>query len=279
MPATIIVCLIILAANVGLAQSQAEPHFWLRNHETPHEVIGDIPAPPGFERDGVAETTFAGWLRRLPLKDDGAYVRLHNGQMKLNQEVHFAVLDIDTGPEDLQQCADAVIRLRAEYLYSQGRYEDIHFKFTSGDDATWRRWIDGFRPVVGGGNVSWTQPEACDSSYACFREYLNTVFAYAGTYSLSNELVPAGDIANMESGDIFIEGGFPGHAVIVVDMACNSVTGDKVFLLAQSYMPAQDIHILKNPLDPELSPWYHQAFGDTLETPEWRFLPDQLKRF
>jgi len=38
-------------------------------------------------------------------------------------------------------------------------------------------------------------------------------------------------IKNMNIGDVFIVGGSPGHAVIVVDMAVNS-DGEKIFLLA-----------------------------------------------
>ena len=52
-------------------------------------------------------------------------------------------------------------------------------------------------------------------------------------------------IENIEIGDVFIQGGFPGHAIIVVDLAENEV-GEKCFLVAQSYMPAQEIHVLKN---------------------------------
>ena len=62
----------------------------------------------------------------------------------------------------------------------------------------------------------------------------------------------------MRIGDVFIIGGSPGHAVIVVDMAVNPETHEKVFLLAQSYMPAQQIQLLKNNNDPDLSPWYSQ---------------------
>jgi hypothetical protein len=104
------------------------------------------------------------------------------------------------------------------------------------------------------------------------------VFAFAGTATLSKELTPLSKIEEMEVGDVFIKGGSPGHAVIVVDVAVNS-EGKKVFLLAQSYMPAQDIHVLKNPSDAKLSPWYSADFGDILATPEWNFRKDELKKF
>ncbi|MBN2610182.1 MAG: hypothetical protein JXB00_01355, partial [Bacteroidales bacterium] len=54
---------------------------------------------------------------------------------------------------------------------------------------------------------------------------------------------------------------------------------NKVFLLAQSYMPAQDIQILKNPNDKSISPWYSLDFEGDLITPEWTFKKTDLKRF
>jgi hypothetical protein len=172
-----------------------------------------------------------------------------------------------------------VIRLRAEYLYSIGEYDAIHFKFTSGHNAEFRKWIKGYRPIVNGNNVRWEKSAKRNSSYASFRKYLNTIFMYAGSYSLSRELRRVQNINEMKIGDVFIEGGFPGHAVIVADMAVNRETGKKLFLLVQSYMPAQDIHILKNSVDSELSPWYDLEFGETLYTPEWTFSNTDLRRF
>jgi hypothetical protein len=81
----------------------------------------------------------------------------------------------------------------------------------------------------------------------------------------------------MQIGDVFIKAGRPGHAVIVVDMA--ECEGDKVFLLAQSFMPAQEVHILKNLQDSELSPWYDLDLEDDLQTPEWTFELQALRRF
>jgi hypothetical protein len=90
---------------------------------------------------------------------------------------------------------------------------------------------------------------------------------------------PVDDISEMQIGDVFIKGGFPGHAVIVVDLAEDEGSGKKVFLLAQSFTPAQEMHILKNPNDETMSPWYPLDFGERLFTPEWTFQRNDLHRF
>jgi hypothetical protein len=36
-------------------------------------------------------------------------------------------------------------------------------------------------------------------------------------------------------------------------------------------MPAQDIHILRNPMDAMMNPWYSLKEGGDLTTPEWVF--------
>ena len=123
---------------------------------------------------------------------------------------------------------------------------------------------------------------ACETNYSNlyedFRNYMTLVFAYAGTLSLEKELTPV-SIEDMQIGDVFIQGGSPGHAIIVIDMAANKETGNSIFLLAQSYMPAQDIHILKNPTKSDFSPWYSLSFEDDLFTPEWTFTRNNLRRF
>jgi hypothetical protein len=87
---------------------------------------------------------------------------------------------------------------------------------------------------------------------------------YAGSAFLERGLVPVDDPANPEGGDTFIEGSFPGHAVLVIDVAENAA-GERAFLLPQSYMPAQDIHILRS--FEAISPWYR--FRPELAASRW----------
>lgn len=249
---------------------------WKETYDINDLLINQILPPVGFKRTVVAANSYADWLRHLPLKQEGSPVHLYNGSLKGRQDVHAAVVDIDVGQSDLQQCADAVMRLRAEYWYSQKAYDKIHFNFTSGDLVSFEDWRQGRKPRVSGNQVKFSpKTEKTDNSYSNFKSYLKSIFMYAGTSSLSKELRKI-SLQDMEIGDVFILGGFPGHAVLIVDMVVND-KGEKSFLLAQSYMPAQNIHILKNFSDSSISPWYSANFGDILETPEWQFTKDQLR--
>lgn len=238
-------------------------------------TVADIPLPAGYTRITQEQHSFGEWLRNCTLKA-GKTVYLYNGTPKKNQQAQYAVLDIPVGQRDLQQCADAVIRLRAEYLYKSGRTDAITFRATDGTKIDYRGWLKGDRFVLQQGKLLRKRMAAPGQGRALFEKYLETVFAYAGTASLSRELKQAQTTKNIQPGDVFIQGGSPGHAVIVMDVAQNR-SGRKIFLLAQSYMPAQDIHILKNPAS--ATPWYDADFGGRLYTPEWVFGEGALKRW
>jgi hypothetical protein len=80
----------------------------------------------------------------------------------------------------------------------------------------------------------------------------------------------------IQVGDVFLKGGSPGHVVMVVDV-CEK-DGKKAFLLAQGYMPAQQFHVLKNPLH-EDDPWYYvDEIHYPFQTPEYVFGEESLKR-
>jgi len=235
--------------------------------------------PDNFERLKSPIRSFGTHLSSLPLRHADSKVNYFNGDKKTSQGVYCAVVDLDIGKRDLHQCADAVMRLRADFLYSQHQHNKIAFNFTNGFKAEYSRWKNGDRISVNGNKVSWkTNAAAADDGYETYWKYLEMVFSYAGTASLEKELKPK-SLSELEIGDVFIQGGFPGHAIIVIDVCQHETTGEKLFMLAQSYMPAQQIQVLINPNNSDLSPWYAADFDGELITPEWRFKASDLKGF
>jgi hypothetical protein len=227
----------------------------------------------------VAAGSWGEWLRGLPLRPAGTPARLFNGHLKDNQAVVAAVVDIDPGTTDLQQCADAVMRLRAEYLFSFNPNK-IHFHLTTGYDAWFSDYVAGTTFRVKGEVVSAAPKPAEAPTHAALGRYLVPVFGYAGTLSLSREVVPVA-LANVEPGDVLVHGGSPGHAVLVADVAANPRTGQRYVLLVQSYMPAQNIHVLRNVSQPALGAWFAVPGPQAPEfdTPEWTFGRAELGRF
>ncbi len=252
-------------------------YSWSNHYDNNQSIINQIELPEGYKRVKLPQKNFGNWLRYLPLKSKGSPVKFYNGATK-QKNVHEYVIDLDTGKEDLQQCADAVMRLKAEYHFSNQEYEKIHFNYTSGDKVAFNDWAKGKKPIVRGNSVSFSGANSTkDYSYNNFKKYMKQIFTYAGTASLSRELKKI-NLSNIQPGDVFIQGGHPGHAVLVLDVIENK-DGDKMFMIAQSYMPAQDMHILKNLNQKSISPWYPLNFGNTLITPEWSFNRADLKRF
>jgi Domain of unknown function (4846) len=255
------------------------------NTDTPTAVDGNtivtrFAVPTGYVRVREEANSFGTFLRNLPLKPSGSLVKYYNGSTKPNNNVYDAVVNLLIGNKDLHQCADAVMRLRADYLYEQKAYEKIHFNFTNGFKVDYNKWRLGNRIVVKGNKTSWVKTAKPSDSYESYWKYMEIIFNYAGTASLSKELksIPVSDV---KIGDVFIKGGFPGHAVIVVDLALNPKNNQKVMLLAQSYMPAQEIQILLNPSISSSNKvcWYSTNIASGLQTPEWTFDTSQLKRF
>lgn len=247
--------------------------------DTRNTVATRFRLPEGFTRISSDSTSFAFHLRNLPLKPKGSLVSYYNGEFKPNNNVYEAVVDLPIGKRDLHQCADAVMRLRADYFFQSKQYDSIQFNFTNGFKADYANWRKGKRIIVNGNQVSWKQSNQPSDSPKGYWKYLEIVFSYAGTASLEKEMKSV-SLEKMRIGDVFIKGGFPGHAVIVVDIAINKTTSEKIFLLAQSYMPAQEVQVLKNPNNRGLSPWYGLSeISNSLSTPEWVFKKSDLKRF
>jgi len=266
--------LVLILSNVSLAQ-----YPWLDSYDSAQSIANRIPPPDGYKRIEVEEGSFQQWLQNLPLKEGKPPIYLYSGEKKFFQLANYAVIDIDVGDKDLQQCADAVIRLRSEYFYSRGQYDSIAFNFTSGQRFRYTDWLKGISPEVKHNDVIWKELPERENNREVFKEYLEILFTYAGSYSLNQELQEVDDLNKIRIGDVFIDGGFPGHAVIVVDIAESVKSGKKILLLAQGYNPAQDMHIVKNPTNFSLSPWFKLDFGKRLYMLEWVFGRNDLMRF
>lgn len=219
-------------------------------------LIERVPAPEGYEWIKEDSGSFGEFLQNIRLKKDGSPILDYNQKPISNQSEHIAIIDLDVGTKDLQQCADAVIRLRAEYLFEQKKFDAISFHFTNGDSFSWNDYKNGIRPKLESTTkVSFKKVASEDASYESFRRYLDVIFMYAGTISLHKETKKVRKNSEIKSGDIIVTPGSPGHAVIVVGRAINGKK-DIVYLLAEGYTPAQSIHVLTNPYNGKINPWY-----------------------
>ncbi len=223
--------------------------------------------------------SFGDWLRHLPLKPADSGVTLHDGRPVTDHGTVAAVIDIDVGRSDLQQCADAVMRLRAEYLFSRRLIGLIGFELYSGERYRFAAYAEGQTPAPAGDRIAWQNGPPRDSSHASLRRWLDIVYGFASTRSLARELRPVGDLADTAIGDVFIHPGSPGHAVIIADLAVDPTDGRKLALLVQSSMPARDVHVLRNTFEPRLGAWFELVEGRPFATPGRTFAPDELKRF
>jgi len=235
-----------------------------------------ISEPEGYQRINCRGGSFGEFLRNYPLKKHGSPVLLYNKEEKGNQNAHAAVFKLPIEKEDLQQCADSIMRMYAEYFWETGQKERIRFHFVDGFLADYTKWRDGYRIQVGSNSSSWVKSASYNDSYSNFKKFMRIVFAYAGTLSMEEESKKI-SLEKLKIGDIFIKGASPGHVVMVVDI-CKNKEGKKAFLLAQGYMPAQEFQLLKNPLHEEDLWYYEEEIGDTFQTPEYSFEKDSLRR-
>jgi hypothetical protein len=234
-------------------------------------------APSGFTRVELAAGTFGAWLRALPLARAGTPVLSFRGGVVLpaDHENLAAVVALDVGAQDLQQCADSIIRLHGEWLYAQGR-RDASYRAASGAAMPFTRWAHGERMVAAGLSFGWTQSARADEGHASYRRWLDAVFTYANTGSLARDAEPVAS-ADLRPGDFVVQAGAPGHAVLVLDLA-RAPDGRRALLLGQGFMPAQSFQVLRP--SPAGAWFVVDPSAQALDTPFWAPFPwKALRRF
>lgn len=197
--------------------------------------------PSGYKR--LSAKGFGHYLQTYPLMPKGTEVTDYKNRPVWHTSA-AAVLDLDIGHKNLQQCADTIIRLYADYTRQQGAEKSLSFKFTSGQIYRYQDFLDGLTPKPSGNTVIFSQKPPRENTDKNYRRYLDYIFTYVGTASLARDLkkIP---VSQAKVGDLFINPGFPGHATVIADMVINT-KGDKKIMMIQGFMPAQSAHIVKS---------------------------------
>lgn len=231
-------CLLYITILVGIAAFTYLFSPWWPSSVTEKgmkETVRDIPVLDGFER--IEETSFATYLLDLPLAEDGLPIQIYDVESSDSiQKWNFRLINKPILSLS-EQCADVCMHLRADYLFANRRFFDIHFEDTQHNVL--RYWL---------GNM----PEK-------HKNYLRRVFEVANTESLIHEM-PVRPIAEIQPGDVFVydyksrPDAKYGHAMMVLSVAKNPATGQKAIMLVQGSTPACSIHILKNQATG--TPWF-----------------------
>ncbi len=262
----------VASASVQSTAAKTE-YAWLADTELKvHDTLEQrFPAPAGFTRVNVESGSFGAFLRTLPLAAPSTPVVSYTGKT-LHDATHpnvAAVVAIDIGKADLQQCADSVIRMHAEWRWSLGK-RDQHYKTAGGPEMSFAKYLAGERYGWKNGKLVAKNVGATAPTHGALRAWLDQVFGSANTASLANEAKPI-DVKELQPGDFVVMKGVPfGHAVLILDVA-RDASGKRIALLGQGFMPAQSFHVLrKSPKEV----WFpiDEASGK-LETPFWEPFP------
>lgn len=244
--------------------------------------------PEGFERIECEQGSFEEYVRNLPLIPYG------EAAMEVDGDTNKRIVSKDTPKIAVldrpvyfytEQCADSCIRTWADYLFSQGRYNEICFQLANGFECSFDKYCEGYVCVYQGGTppFKWRKlDETPELNYALLTKYLRFVYDYAYTGTMTSYL-PKVSIENMKIGDVLVKNKTStskyGHAVMIADMAVNKTTGEIIYLMIQGSTPAVDNHVIPNPASEFGSPWFKLQKGNIVTSAEWFFSSDHLKRF
>jgi hypothetical protein len=246
------------AANVPFV-ADAKRYAWLgddRDFPKPDASLEQrFATPPGYTRVKVEPGSFAEWLRSLPMAPEGTPAKSFDGHETLAADNDYlaGVVAIDTGTPDLQQSSDVIIRLHAEYLWSKGEKDKISYLSATKLNMPFSRWEKGQRLIPNGPNVFWViKGKPAEVDHAEFRKYLDAVFNWANSTSLSARSTPVADPKELTGGDFFLQSREPNHVAVVLDVA-EKPSGERVALLGQARNPAESIHVVR---PGKATPWF-----------------------
>ncbi len=247
----LIILIVIVSAVAIAAIASRVSNPWNAKH------LGELPPPIGFRRVEATEGSYGAFLRDLPLKKRGSIVKLYTGGNANLQLLSAAVVDISVLSND-EQCADMTMRLRAEYLWSQGRYGDICF--TSLDGKA--------NPYTGG------------DSRKALESYLRRMYGICNTTSVFLETKER-PLEEIQPGDVLVyktrKKGHYGHAILVADVAKRS-DGKIAVLCVEGNTPAREAHVVRNP-NPLRNPWFILSGDEGYQVSFFHFHRNELRHY
>ena len=146
-----------------LSLTPLDNYHFISRPEPVQRLVSQFDPPLGYERVSVASGSFGEWLRDLPLSEDST-VRSYLGNSIAAPVA--AVVELDLGRGNLQQCADSILRLYAEYRWSVDKGQGLGFHFSSGDRSDWSKWRTGERFSVRGSKVKRIQNRAVSNTHS-----------------------------------------------------------------------------------------------------------------
>jgi len=237
--------------------------------------------PDGFFRPPFPTESYQTYLQSIAIKTADAKVMKFNGYEK-KFICYVAVVEEELMDEDIMHGEHYAQKLRAQYLYNHSKYELIRFSYDDNRSISYQEWMDGMRFVWQDSIFVLDSISAPASGDIVFKKFMKELYSNSTSLGLNSDtyVLP---IDQLSIGDVFIQPQdlySPGHAVLILDMAVDPLTGEKLVLLGQGYTPAQNMHILANPFDEDISPWYRVKEDEPFfATAQWTFRMKHLRRF
>ncbi len=240
--------------------------------ETGATVEERFNVPDGFTRVSVESGSYEEYLRKQPLKNAKSAVYNHKGET-VSSAMHAAVFSKNVGQTDRCQTTDPLINLRSAYLFSKSSFDAITYHFMNGFEMGFGKWSDGYRVNIDPktNKVDWKKTGTVDATAEQFEKYLTVLFAYSNATSLKQDV---DDANSPQIGDIFLTNG----GAMIIDMAIDNETAQKIVILARGGSPTHDVYIPKGGENNALSPWC-AVENSQISTAEFSYSMADLKRF
>jgi len=240
----IIFILLFFLSTVAFSQSLMNSYLWLTEYDSVQTIQSRFQPPSGFHRISVLPNSYGHWLRNLPLLPKNSPVKDYQGKIKSapDDTTIAAVINYNILGKKLEQCMDIIIRLRAEYLRSQHKTNEMAFYLPINYLLKWNDWKNGFRPIHRGIKIHLVKSHAPDSSRYSFEKFLQEIFYYSNTQTAYFNYHSV-EFEDIHIGDFIVKKGNRGHAVLIVDLAIDS-SGNKIALIGQGDTPARQFYLL-----------------------------------